>query len=132
VHGYFSMGYAKDQAITVLLVEDEGIIRMASSAMLEDAGYIVIEASDANEALQILRQHPQIDIVITDVQMPGTLDGLGLVEILGREYPHIEALITSGRTCVNDAQKAGAKKFLSKPYTAADMQNAVEAALERA
>jgi CheY-like chemotaxis protein len=123
------MGRSKDQAITVLLVEDEGIIRMASAAILEDAGYLVIEASDADDALQKLQQNHDVDIVVTDVQMPGSMDGLGLVEIVRRDYQHIETLVTSGRTNPNDAKQSGATRFLTKPYTAIAFQTAVEASL---
>ena len=126
------MERAQDQVITILLVEDECIIRMASAAMLEDAGYVVIEATDADDALRTLRHHPEINVVVTDVQMPGTIDGLGLVEILARDYSHIETVIASGRASVNEARRSGAKRFLAKPYTAAAIQTAVRAALASA
>jgi len=125
------MGNQKDQATTILLVEDEVIIRMASAAMLEDFGYLVIEAANADEALRSLRDHPEIDIIITDVQMPGSIDGLGLIEIVARDYPHIETLITSGRTGSRDARQSGAKSFIAKPYTAAAIQTALKASLTR-
>jgi DNA-binding NtrC family response regulator len=123
------MRRAKDQAITILLVEDESIIRMASAAMLEDVGYTIIEATDADDALRTLHHHPEVNVVVTDVQMPGTIDGLALVEILTHDYPHIETVITSGRTSVNAARQSGAIEFLAKPYTAAAIQTAVKTAL---
>jgi CheY-like chemotaxis protein len=88
-HGYFGMGRAKDQVLTVLLVEDEGIIRMALAAILEDAGYEVLDAVDAEEALITLSGHPEVDVVVTDVQMPGKFDGLKLVELISQDYPLI-------------------------------------------
>ncbi len=123
------MERAKDQAITVLLVEDEGIIRMASASMLEDAGYTVIEAMNADDALQILQQRSDVNVVVTDVQMPGKIDGLGLVEILAQDHPNIQTLITSGRAGVNEARRSGARRFLAKPYTAAAIQSAVASTL---
>ncbi len=126
------MERAQDQVITILLVEDECIIRMASAAMLEDAGYVVIEATDADDALHTLHHHPEINVVITDVQMPGAIDGLELVEILTRDFPQIETLVTSGRASPREARQSGATKFLTKPYSAAAIQTAVRAALASA
>ena len=121
------MGHANHQALTVLLVEDEGIIRMASAAILEDAGYDVLEAADAEEALTALGCHPEVDVVVTDVQMPGKLDGLKLVEVIAHDYPQVQTLITSGLTGPQEAKESGAAKFLAKPYTAAAIQSAVKA-----
>ena len=123
------MGHVNHAEITILLIEDEGLIRMATTAMLEDAGYQVREAINADEALVSLDADSQIDIVITDVQMPGKIDGLALVEIIARKYPHIQSLVTSGRASLNEARECGAKKFLTKPYTAEAIQSAVEAVL---
>ena len=119
------MGSAKDQSLTVLLVEDEGIIRMASAAILEDAGYDVLEAADAEEALATLGDHPEVDVVVTDVQMPGRLDGLKLIEAIANDYPQVKTLVTSGLAGVKEARESGAAKFLAKPYTAAGIQSAV-------
>jgi CheY-like chemotaxis protein len=121
------MGRAKDQALTVLLVEDEGIIRMASAAILEDAGFDVLEAGDAEEALATLSDHPEVHVVVTDVQMPGRLDGLELVELIAHDFPQVQTLVTSGLTGFNEARESGAARFLAKPYTAAAIQAAVEA-----
>ena len=82
---------------TILLVEDEPLIRMATASMLEDAGYRVLEEIDADGALKMLITHPEIDIVITDVQMPGTMDGLKLVQIIRHAYSGISTIVTSGR-----------------------------------
>lgn len=119
------MGHPNDQALTVLLVEDEGIIRMASAAILEDAGYGVLEAVDAEEALAILNDHPEVDVVVTDVQMPGKLNGLKLVEVIAHDYPRVQTLVTSGLASLKEARESGAAKFLTKPYTAAGIQSAV-------
>ena len=116
---------------TVLLIEDEGLIRMATAAMLEDAGYCVLEAVNCDEALIILQANAAVDIVVTDVQMPGKLDGLALVKVIGRDYPNIHTLVTSGRTGLREASLCGATKFLAKPYTALAIQEAVNAAIRQ-
>jgi DNA-binding NtrC family response regulator len=123
------MGHINHSEVTILLIEDEGLIRMATAAMLEDAGYHVREAMNADEALVALDADSQIDIVITDVQMPGKIDGLELVEIISSKYPHIQSLVTSGRASLNEARDCGAKKFITKPYTADAIQSAVQAVL---
>ena len=64
---------------TILFVEDEAIIRMDSIGMLEAAGFRVLEAEDSAEALAILADHDEIDVLVTDVRMPGPMDGLALV-----------------------------------------------------
>lgn len=111
---------------TILLIEDESLIRMGTVAMLEDAGHLVLEAANAEEALDVLHDHPEIRLVITDVQMPGVLDGLELVETMRRDYPEIRTLVTSGRASSRDAHDCGAHKFLSKPYSATELESVVE------
>jgi two-component system, response regulator PdtaR len=110
---------------TILLTEDEPVIRLGTSAMLEDAGYRVLEAGDASEALVLLSQHPEISLVLTDVQMPGAIDGLALVCIIQADYPKIRSIVTSGRSGSPEARQCGAAKFLPKPYTARTIQAAV-------
>src|SRR5471032_610776 len=81
---------------SVLLVEDEALIRMSTAVALEDAGFHVLEARDSAEALGILARYDDIAIVVTDVRMPGAMDGLGLVAQLRRDHPAIRALMVSG------------------------------------
>jgi CheY-like chemotaxis protein len=114
---------------TILLIEDEPIIRLSTAAMLEDAGYDVLEAGDASEAMVVLSGHPEIRLVLTDVQMPGVIDGLGLVEIINHDYPAIRSIVTSGRSGPQEARQRGARSFLMKPYTAAAMEAALKEAL---
>jgi two-component system, response regulator PdtaR len=124
------MGHADSHAVTILLIEDEALIRMATAAMLEDAGYCVLEGQDADAALEALCAHPEIDIVITDVQMPGKIDGLKLAQIIGQDYPRIQTVVTSGRASLSEARQCGAKKFLPKPYTADAIQSVVQAVIK--
>jgi CheY-like chemotaxis protein len=110
---------------TVLLIEDEELIRMGTSAMLEDSGFRVLEAGNADEAKNIIADHPEIAVIITDVQMPGSMDGLQLTRMISHDHAHIPVLITSGRTGLPEARAHGAASYLSKPYTAHDIQQAV-------
>jgi DNA-binding NtrC family response regulator len=101
---------------TVLVVEDEALIRMSTAVALEDAGFHVLEAKNSAEALEILALYGDIEILVTDVRMPGAMDGLGLVAQARREHPGIRALVVSGNTSADDAFKAGAVAFIGKPY----------------
>lgn len=129
--GYLLMAGTSQQQVTVLLIEDEGIIRMGTAAMLEDAGYLVVEAEVAETALDLLAANSNISVVVTDVQMPGKLDGLDLCRIIGRDFPNVRILVTSGKSSLRDARECGATQFLSKPYSANAIQTAVEAMLLR-
>lgn len=112
-------------APTVLLIEDEALIRMGTTAMLEDGGFRVIEAANADEAQILIADHPEISVVVTDVQMPGSMDGLALASLLHRDHSHIPVLITSGRTGLQEAKQHGAANYLPKPYTAAAIEKAL-------
>lgn len=101
---------------SVLVVEDEVLIRMSIAAALEDAGFQVLEAGNSAQALEVLAHHDGIGIVVTDVRMPGAMDGLGLVAQLRRDHPAIRILVVSGNTAAADAIAAGAMAFIGKPY----------------
>ena len=84
------------EARIVLVVEDEAIIRMMLIDSLEDAGFRVVEAEDADAAIAHLKSDPNIDAVITDVRMPGSMDGIGLARWMRTERPTTPIIITSG------------------------------------
>lgn len=111
---------------TVLIVEDEALIRMSTVALLEDAGLCVLEAANSTEALHILGQHAEISVLVTDVRMPGTMDGLALVSRVQRDHPIIRSIVVSGNATASEAYKAGAARFIAKPYLA---QNVILAVL---
>ncbi|MFW8642487.1 response regulator [Rhizobium beringeri] len=99
----------------VLIVEDEAFIRFVAVDVLEDDGYVVYEAGSVLEAVGILSSR-QINVLFTDVDMPGGLTGVDLAKLVAGVYPDIGILITSGRYHVGaDVLPAGAR-FLPKPY----------------
>ena len=110
---------------TILVVEDEALIRMSTVASLEDAGLQVLEAANSAEALALLAGHAEISIMVTDVRMPGVMDGLALVSRVQRDSPAIRAIVVSANATATDAYKAGAAKFISKPYLAHSVVQAV-------
>jgi CheY-like chemotaxis protein len=100
----------------ILVVEDEILIRMNTADMIEEAGYDVVEARDARAALDILKQRDDIDVVFTDVNMPGTMDGLELARFICGTWPWIHVVITSGKMMLRDEDIPDEGRFLPKPY----------------
>ena len=100
----------------ILVVEDELLIRCLISEIMRDAGYTVIEAANGDEALEIVRSDISLDLVFSDVKMPGSVDGLGLLEAVKRSRPQIPVLITSGHCDPTLALDGGAAHFVRKPY----------------
>ena len=103
------------QSPTVLLVEDEVLVRMMLADQLREAGCTVVEASDADEALLLLRQNlVRIDLVISDVRMPGSMDGLGLARVIRSECPELKIILMSGHHRPLEGPDYDA--FFPKPY----------------
>lgn len=117
--------------ITILVVEDEILIRMSAIATLQDAGFSVLEAQNSAEALEILARHPEVTIMLTDVRMPGLMDGLALVAQVRSDRPNIRSIVVSGHTSAVQASDAGATGFLPKPYMAHTMVQAVHDTVKR-
>jgi CheY-like chemotaxis protein len=102
-------------AQTILLVEDEILIRILLADTLREAGYEVVEAANADEALVVLLSHSDLDLVITDVRMPGKMDGLQLTTYWKRLHPTRPAIVVSGHLQAGQAGPADA--FLPKPFS---------------
>jgi CheY-like chemotaxis protein len=102
---------------TILVVEDELLIRFCAAASLADAGFAVVEAANAEQAVQALETHGDIGLVFTDVNMPGQLDGLGLAWEVSRRWPELPVIVTSGKIVPGDGDIPPGGRFLPKPYT---------------
>lgn len=102
--------------IAVLVVEDEPLVRMAIVTELEDHGLQVLEAGNALEAIAILEKQPVVDVIFTDVDMPGGLDGLELAKIVKQRCPKIEVIVTSGHREVQQGDLPVKGRFVLKPY----------------
>jgi CheY-like chemotaxis protein len=106
-------------ALRVLLVEDEDLIRLVTIETLQDEGFEVIEAWDGSEAARLLDGQNSFDVLFTDVQMPGTLDGIDVAMHARRRYPMIPVVIVSGYAVDLTRRLAvlePAAVFISKPY----------------
>lgn len=112
----------------VLLVEDELLIRFYLADELRAAGYHVVEAFNADEALVLLASMAP-DLVISDVRMPGSINGLGLLAIVREKFGTLPMIITSGHLGESQAISAGASKFIAKPFLAEAMIEAMRALL---
>jgi DNA-binding NtrC family response regulator len=99
---------------TVLVVEDEPLIRFALSDMLQDSGYRVLEASNVLEAISVLGFH-RIDALISDIDMPGALNGIDLAKLVARCHMHTAIIMTSGAHDIEELGVPGAQ-FFPKPY----------------
>lgn len=102
---------------TVLVVEDDTLVRMHGTDILEDAGYRVLEAANADEALAILSGQRDVHVLFSDVDMPGSMDGLDLARLVHERWPHIHLLLTSGHHAVQGSDLPDRGKFVRKPWS---------------
>ena len=101
----------------ILIVEDEFLLRLDSAETIEHAGFEVIQAANADEAIAILTARPDIHVVFTDIQMPGSMDGLKLARAVRGRWPPIKIVATSGHVHVRDTDLPEGGRFLPKPYS---------------
>ena len=105
----------------VLIVEDEFLVRTGTRAAVEMAGFDVLEAGDADEAIAILTARNDISLIFTDVHMPGSMDGLKLAHFVRDRWPPIKIVATSARARITASDLPEGGRFLPKPYSAADI-----------
>jgi CheY-like chemotaxis protein len=105
----------------ILIVEDEFLLRLDSAETIESAGFEVIQAANADEAIATLKMRPDIHVVFTDIQMPGSMDGLNLARFVRDRWPPIKIVATSGRVMVGDDDLPAGSVFLPKPYRGAQV-----------
>jgi two-component system, response regulator PdtaR len=101
----------------VLIVEDEPLVRIGALENLTEAGFEVIEARNADEAIAILERRRDIHVVFTDIQMPGSMDGLRLAHFVRHRWPPIKIIATSGHVQITEDDLPEGGRFLPKPYT---------------
>jgi DNA-binding NtrC family response regulator len=100
----------------VLIVEDDCLVRMSVADSTRQVGFVVLEAENADEALQLLKANPDVAIVFTDVQMPGSMDGLALANAVKSRWPPINIVVTSGRRGLAKDDLPPDTLFFPKPY----------------
>jgi two-component system, response regulator PdtaR len=104
------------RAVGVLVVDDEPMLRIYALDFIEDAGFAAYEASGPDEAIRMLESHPDICIVFTDINMPGSMDGLKLARYVRRRWPPVQIIVTSGQMEPGSEEMPTGSVFLSKPY----------------
>jgi CheY-like chemotaxis protein len=109
----------KRPSVAVLIVEDEPLIRMGAVYQIEDAGFEVYEAGSADAAIALLELHREIRLIFTDVDMPGSMDGLKLAHYVRGRWPPVKIIVTSGHVKVSEENLPSGALFMSKPYDSA-------------
>lgn len=112
-------------AIRVLVVEDETFTRMDVVEMLSAAGFDIVEAINADEAIQMLERDPDIRLIFTDIDMPGSMNGLKLAAAVRKRWPPVRIIATSGHFKVQAGDLPADARFFPKPYQPAQIINAV-------
>jgi two-component system, response regulator PdtaR len=115
------MTQSTKNAIVVLVVEDEALLRMLAVEAVEEAGYVAIEAGNADEAIVLLETRPDISVLFTDINMPGSIDGLKLAEAVRTRWPPVKIIVVSGHVEVQLASLPTGSRFVRKPYQTAVM-----------
>src|ERR1700709_1993418 len=105
----------------VLIVEDEMMLRMRAVDIVEDAGFHPVEAVNADEALSILESRSDISLLFTDIQMPGSMDGLKLAHAVHDRWPAIKIILVSGQVNPSDEEKPADSRFFGKPLSVQTM-----------
>jgi CheY-like chemotaxis protein len=101
----------------ILVVEDEMLLRMRVVNMVEDAGYIPVEAVDADNALAILQSRSDIALLLTDIQMPGSMNGLELARAVHDRWPPIKIILASGQLKLSTTDIPPESRFFGKPLS---------------
>lgn len=104
--------------LTILVVEDEPLIRMDLVDLIEEAGFHTLEARNADDALALMSDKDGFQVLFTDVDMPGSIDGLELARIVAGQKPDVRIIITSGQTIPMDDEIPAGAVFLPKPHEA--------------
>ena len=105
----------------VLVVEDEMVLRMRAVDIVEDAGFVAVEAVNADQALLILEKRSDISMLFSDIQMPGTMDGLKLAHAVNERWPNIKIILVSGQLTPTEAETPPESKFFCKPLVTVQM-----------
>jgi CheY-like chemotaxis protein len=100
----------------VLIVEDEFLIRFHAAEVIRDAGFEVVEATNADDAIAILESRRDVRVVFADLQMPGSVNGLKLAHAVKHRWPPVHMIATSGRQAIQEGDLPAGSLFFPKPY----------------
>jgi CheY-like chemotaxis protein len=109
----------------VLIVEDEILLRLHAREVIEDGGFDVVEAKNADDAISILEQRNDVVLIFTDINMPGSMDGLKLTHFVKDRWPPIKIIATSGHARITADDLPEGSHFVPKPYQPTEIANAI-------
>lgn len=115
---------------TVLVVEDDILVRMLGVDILEDAGFTVLEADSADQALALLAEHDDVHLLFSDVDMPGSMNGIELARLVHARWPSIRLLLTSGHHQIDEKSLPDQGRFVRKPWTQERLMASIQASLD--
>jgi CheY-like chemotaxis protein len=113
-----------------LVVDDEPFARLSAVQVLVDQAYLVLEAADAEEALALLDRNDDVSLVVTDISMPGQMDGLTMAHYLRHQHARLALVVATGRSLAEASELPQAVQYLQKPYAAHALLHSVRAAEE--
>ncbi len=116
---------------TILVAEDDELLRLNASELLEEHGYTVVEADNAEEALKVMEKRKDVRLLFTDIQMPPGCDGLELAREVHNRWPKVLLVITSGQVQPTRAEIADDGRFIRKPYRAKDLLGQIDELIEK-
>lgn len=105
-----------DAKIYVLVVEDDPLQRMMAGDLVEESGFVPVFSSNADRAIEILEGRDDISMVMTDVEMPGSMNGIKLVAIIHDRWPPIKLIVVSGNILRENVDLPARSRFINKPY----------------
>jgi len=110
-----------------LIVEDQPFVGLVSSDILRESGFDTFHAYDASDAAQLLDEHPEIEVVVTEAQLPGEITGIELCRRLSEQRPHLQLVVTAGNPEVKQADMPSGARMLRKPYASGELSTLVAA-----
>ena len=110
-----------DRPFAVLVVEDDAILRLHALDLVEEAGFTPIEAKNADEAIAVLEKRSDIILLFTDVNMPGSMDGVKLAHAVRNRWPPIKIVVVSGQVQLDTNELPSETRFFGKPFEAEKM-----------
>jgi CheY-like chemotaxis protein len=110
-----------------LIVEDQPFVGMVASDILRESGFETFHAYDARDATQLLDQHPEIEVVVTEARLPGDVDGLELCRRVSQARPNVQLVVTSAGEAVEATDVPQGARVLRKPYASGELRTLVAA-----
>src|SRR5947209_2251157 len=108
-----------------LIVEDQPFVGMVASDILKESGFMTFHAYDAEAAAQLLDEHPEIEVMVTEVQLPGEVNGLELCRRVSKQRPDVQLVVTASRPELDDNDVPSGARVLRKPYASGELRSLV-------